>query len=273
MATSALQISSTANEKIKHLVQLSRKSALREKERLFVVEGYREINRAYQCGFEVHQLFYCPEFLKDSISEIRSEQLFEVSAKVYEKIAYRQKAEGIVATLRMNSNRLEDISFSRSNPLVLVIESPEKPGNIGALLRTAAVANLDALIVTDPGTSIYNANCIRASLGGFFALPIALCSNDEAINFLKAHHFQVLTALIDENSTDYQKQDFTKRTAIVLGTEADGLSNKWMQADFQPIQLPMPGKVVDSLNLSVSGGILMYEALRQRSVINDSEHK
>lgn len=265
MASPALQISSVANEKVKHLVQLSRKSALREKEQLFVVEGYREINRAYQCGFEVHQLFYCPEFLKDSISEIQSEQLFEVSAKVYEKIAYRQKSEGLVATLKMRSNRLEDISFSQTKPLVLVIESPEKPGNIGALLRTAAAANLDAVIITNSKTSIYNANCIRASLGGFFALPIALCSNEEAVAFLKAHHFQVLTALIDENSTDYQKQDFTKPTAIVLGTEAEGLSETWQQEGFQPIQLPMPGKVVDSLNLSVSGGILMYEVLRQRS--------
>ena len=265
MASQVLQISSVVNEKIKHLIQLSRKSALREKEQLFVVEGYREVNRAYQCGFAAHQLFYCPEILNESIHKIQADQVYEVSAKVYEKIAYRQKSEGVVATLKMRSNRLEDISFSGSNPLILVIESPEKPGNIGALLRTASAVDIDAVIITDAKTSIYNANCIRASLGGFFALPIALCSNEEAISFLKSNHYQVLTALIDVDSTEYHLKDLTKPTAIVLGTEAEGLSRTWQQESFQPIQLPMPGKVVDSLNLSVSGGILMYEALRQRS--------
>ena len=264
MATSALQISSSSNEKIKHLIQLSRKAALRKEEQLFVVEGFREIDRAFRSGFSIHQLFYCKDLLEESISHLQANEHYEVSSKVYEKIAYRQKAQGLVATVKMKSNRLEDLHFSRQNPLVLIVESPEKPGNIGALLRTASAANLDALLITNPKTSIYNANCIRASLGGFFAIPIAICSNEESSAFLRQHQFQVFTALIDERSASYDLQDYRGKTAIVLGTEAYGLSNHWQQDDFQPVQLPMPGQVVDSLNLSVSGGILMYEAIRQR---------
>jgi len=264
MAFSAHQISSSTNEKIKHLSQLSRKAALRNKEQLFVVEGFREINRAYQSGFDIYQLFYCKGLLDHSIKHLAADQYYEVNRKVYEKIAYRQKSQGLIATLKMKSNRLDELQLSHQNPLVLVLESPEKPGNIGALLRTAAAADIDAMIITNPKTGIYNANCIRASLGGFFAIPIAVCSNEICIDFLRQHQFQVYTALIDENAADYDQQNYQGKTAIVLGTEAEGLSDNWLQDDFQPIQLPMPGKVVDSLNLSVSGGILMYEAIRQR---------
>ena len=267
MFSSVTSISSPANAVIKHLVQLSRKSALRNKEQLFVVEGFREIDRAYQSGFSIHQLFYCEDLVDHSIEHLSADQYFEINRKVYEKIAYRQKSQGLIATLKMKTNRLEDLQFADQDPLVLVVESPEKPGNIGALLRTAAAVDIDAFIITDPKTSIYNANCIRASLGGFFAIPIAICTNEECIDFLRQHQFQVYTALIDENSADYNQQNYQGKTAIVLGTEADGLSDKWQQDDFQPIQLPMPGKIVDSLNLSVSGGILMYEAIRQRQTV------
>ena len=128
MFSSVTSISSPANAVIKHLVQLSRKSALREKEQLFVVEGFREINRAFQSGFAIHQLFFCEDLLDDSIEHLSADQYFEVNRKVYEKIAYRQKSQGLVATLRMKTNQLEDLEFSRPNPLILVVESPEKPG-------------------------------------------------------------------------------------------------------------------------------------------------
>ena len=130
MFSSVTSISSPANAKFKHLVQLSRKSALREKEQLFVVEGFREINRAYQSGFAIHQLFFCEDLLDDSIEHLSADQYYEVNRKVYEKIAYRQKSQGLIATLEMKTNQLKDLEFSRPDPLILVVESPEKPGNI-----------------------------------------------------------------------------------------------------------------------------------------------
>ena len=253
-------ITSTQNARIKHVVALQQKSSLRREEGLFVVEGQREIEHCIACVYEIVELFV----LNTACYTGGIEPTY-VTSQVYEKMAYRESTEGIIAVAKVKSHSLKDLRFNKHNPLVVVLESVEKPGNLGAILRTAEAAAVDAVIVCDPLTDIYNPNLIRASIGGVFSVPVAACSSKDCINFLKGKKIRILTAQL-QDSYDYYDYDMSHATALVMGTESTGLSQQWRDAADAHIRIPMLGRL-DSLNVSVSTAILIYEAVRQRNKV------
>lgn len=257
-------ITSAQNPKIKRLLLLQQKSSERRKEGLFVVEGRRELQHCIEAGYEIDSLFYCDSMTDgpfDTTALPPCKRMFAVSADVYEKIAYRGSTEGVVAEVRSHQHRLTDLQLP-DNPLVVVLESVEKPGNLGAVLRSADAAGADAVIVCDPLTDLYNPNLIRSSIGALFTVPCASCTSEECIAFLKDRNIIILTAQLQDSSL-YYDTDMRKGTAIVIGTESTGLSDAWRCAADAHIRIPMLGKM-DSLNASVSAAILLFEAVRQR---------
>ncbi|MCB0457655.1 MAG: RNA methyltransferase [Flavobacteriaceae bacterium] len=271
-------ISSLQNPLIKQITLLSEKSRERKKQGLFVVEGQREISLAIKGGYEIETLLFCSEI----ISEVELEKLqkeihllyksIEVSKEVYEKIAYRSTTEGVVAIFkntplnppsRGELSSLQNLKFKNKNPLILIAEAPEKPGNIGALLRTADAAKVDAVIIANPKTDMYNPNIIRSSVGCVFTNNIATGSTSEIIAFLKNNNISIYCAAL-QASIPYHTCDFKNSSAIVVGTEADGLSSAWLKNSTQNIIIPMQGEI-DSMNVSVAAGILIFEAKRQRN--------
>ena len=252
-------ITSVQNARIKHVVALQLKSSLRREKGLFVVEGQREIEHCIACGYEITELFVI-----DSLGYSGGIPATVVTPQVYEKMAYRERTEGIIAVAKCKEHRLDDLHL-KEKPLVVVIESVEKPGNLGAILRTAEAAGVDAVMVCDPLTDLYNPNLIRASIGGVFSVPVAVCNSKDCIAFLKAHKIRILTAQL-QDSYDYYDYDMHEATAIVMGTESTGLTQQWREAADAHIRIPMLGRL-DSLNVSVSAAILMYEAVRQRNKV------
>lgn len=258
------RITSAQNPKIKHLLALQEKSSLRREEGLFVVEGRREFSHALEAGFIPRTVFCCPEIAGEISPPGRDDNsllTIEVPPALYGKIALRGTTEGIVAEMYRRSFGLSDLRLGK-NPLIVVLESVEKPGNLGAVLRSADAAGADAVIVADPLTDLYNPNLIRASLGAVFTVPTVACSGAEAIDFLKKSGIQILTAQL-QDSAPYYDVDMTRGTAIVMGTESTGLSDLWRLSATSHILIPMLGRL-DSLNVSVSAAILLYEAVRQR---------
>ena len=251
-------ITSVQNARIKHIVALQQKSSLRREEGLFVVEGKREIEHCVACGYEIVELF-----VLNTLNYTGDTPATLVSPQVYEKMAYRESTEGLIAVAKTKQHRLKDLSL-KENPLVVVLESVEKPGNLGAILRTAEAAGVDAVIVCDPLTDLYNPNLIRASIGGVFCVSTAVCTSQECIAFLKERGVRILTAQL-QDSYEYYDYDMRQATAIVMGTESTGLTNQWREAADVHIRIPMLGRL-DSLNVSVSAAILMYEAVRQRNI-------
>ena len=254
------RISSAQNPKVKRLLALQEKSSLRRETGLFVVEGRREIERCVASGFTVDTLFVCPEIAGDFAA---AGKVFTLSRGVYEKVAYRGGTEGVMAEVKARHLSLENLQLPE-NPLVVVMESVEKPGNLGAVLRTADVAGADAVLVCDPLTDLYNPNLIRASLGAVFSLPVVCCTTPQAIAFLKERGIRILTAQL-QDSKPYYGTEMTAGTALVMGSEALGLGDAWRKAADAHILIPMNG-IVDSLNVSVSAAILLYEAVRQRNI-------
>ncbi len=268
-------ITSPQNAHIKHVVALQQKSSLRRKEGLFVVEGRREIEHCIECGYEVVELFIVDglQFTVDGLQFTVDYPATIVSRLVYEKMAYRGSTEGLMAVVKVKDHRLFSLlaphstlheRFSLHSPLIIVLERVEKPGNLGAILRTAEAAGVDAVMVCDPLTDLYNPNLIRASIGGVFSVPVAVCTSEECIRFLKERHIRILTAQL-QDSYEYYDYDMRQATAIVMGTESTGLTQQWREAADAHIRIPMLGRL-DSLNVSVSAAILMYEAVRQRKV-------
>ncbi len=261
-------ISSLQNAKVKRLVALQQKSAERRKQGLFVVEGVRELCHCVHAGYEIASLFCCPDILNNNPEAqelntiIGQSPVYEVTRTVYEKIAYRGSTEGILAEIKVKKQTLSDLGLSE-NPLIVVLESVEKPGNLGAVLRSADASKADAVIVCDPLTDLFNPNLIRSSIGAIFTVPTVACSSEECIAFLKAHNIKILTAQL-QDSMLYYDTDMRSGTAIVMGTESTGLTNVWRSAADAHIRIPMLGQL-DSLNVSVSAAILMFEAVRQRS--------
>ena len=188
-------------------------------------------------------------------------KVFEVSEEVYARIAMRESTEGVIAEVRTKERRLENLDLPE-RPLVVVLESVEKPGNLGAVLRSADAAGVDAVLFCDPLTDLWNPNLIRASLGAVFTVPCVACSSAEAIAFLKARGIRILTAQLQDSSL-YYDCDMTAGTALVMGTESTGLTPAWREAADAHIRIPMLGRL-DSLNVSVSAAILLFEAVRQR---------
>lgn len=259
------EITSVQNPKFKQLLALQEKSRLRRETGLFVVEGERELMHCIEGGYRIRCVFCCPELMRSGgklSSALEGIQRFDISRALYAKAALREGTEGIVAEVYAKERRLEDLQLG-DKPLVAVLESVEKPGNLGAVLRSADATGLDAVIVCDPLTDLYNPNLIRASIGAIFTVPCVACSSEDAIKWLKTNNIQILTAQLQDSSL-YYDSDMTGPTAIVMGTEATGLSECWRQAADAHIRLPMLGRL-DSLNVSVSAAVLLYEALRQRN--------
>ena len=254
-------ISSLQNQKVKQLVLLQQKSSERRQSDLFVVEGLRELRHCVSKGYEIESLFFCQQLLTEQIDDLRAEQIYEVTPQVYEKIAYRGSTEGVMAVMRMKHLRLEDLQL-REQPLIVVLESVEKPGNLGAVLRSADAAGADAVVVCDPLTDLYNPNLIRASIGALFTVPTVATDSASCIQFLKQRGIRILTAQLQDSEL-YYDTDMRCGTAIVMGTEATGLTNQWREAADAHIRIPMCGRL-DSLNVSVSAAILLFEAVRQR---------
>jgi len=254
-------ITSAQNPKVKSVAELARDSSRRRESSLFVVEGRREIENCLKAGYGIESLYYCPEIF-GSEPGYDCRQLFELGRQAYDKIAYRESTEGIVATFRTRSHTLRDLKLS-ANPLIVVLESVEKPGNLGAVLRSADAAGADAVIVCDPLTDIYNPNLIRSSIGAAFTVPVAVCTSSEAIAFLKERGINIYTAQL-QDSEWYYNTPMSGATALVMGTESTGLTQIWRQAADAHIKIPMLGKL-DSLNVSVSAAILLFEAVRQRN--------
>ena len=230
-----------------------------------MVEGIREIQLALKANYEFEAVFICPEvFAEDDLKNFSFAEhlLTEITAEVYQKIAYRSSTEGILAVAKTKTHGLEAIQFETEKPLILIAEAPEKPGNIGAILRTADAAKVDAVIIANPKTDLYNPNIIRSSVGCVFTNQIATGTTSEIIQFLKEKEIAIYSAILQESEI-YTEQDFTKATAIVVGTEADGLSEEWRVNSTQNIHIPMQGEI-DSMNVSVAAGILIFEAKRQR---------
>ena len=254
-------ITSAQNPKIKFLLELQQKSQERRKSGLFVVEGRREIERCINNGYVVDTLFWCPEIFGEEEPRADGARIFQVSPDIYNKVAYRGGTEGVIAEVVARQMTLDDLQL-QNRALVVVMEQVEKPGNVGAVLRSADAANADAVIVCDPLTDLYNPNLIRASVGAFFSVPCVACTSEQCISWLKANGIQILTAQL-QDSCYYYEADMTRSTAIVMGTEATGLTDKWRKAADSHIRIPMLGGG-DSLNVSVSAAILMFEAVRQR---------
>lgn len=245
---------------------LQEKGRERRKSGLFVLEGQRELQLAAAGKYQVETLCFEPHLIGSSqtniVQSFPNADLVEVSSEVYTKIAYRNSTEGILAIVRSKSHELDELQWTSENPLILVAEAPEKPGNIGALLRTADAANLDAVIIANPKSDLYNPNIIRSSLGCVFTQSIATGDTEEVIDFLKSKNVRIRCAALTA-SKPYLEQDFTEPTAIVVGTEATGLSDSWLKHSDSNIIIPMEGQI-DSMNVSVSAAILIFEAKRQR---------
>ena len=280
-------ITSAQNPKIKNLLLLQEKSKARREQGLFVVEGRRELEHCLEAGFTIRTLFVCPEITgasaldsaeiyfsgrcpKNQISapsflrhptHAEAPSIIEIPEALYRKVAYRESTEGIIAEVEYKELKLEDLQLPEK-PLVMVLESVEKPGNLGAVLRSADAAGVDAVIFCDPLTDLYNPNLIRASIGAVFTVPTVAASSEETIAFLQARGIQILTAQLQDSSL-YYDIDMRRGTALVMGTEATGLTDLWRKAASAHIRIPMLGRL-DSLNVSVSAAILLFEAVRQR---------
>ncbi|MFZ2907064.1 MAG: RNA methyltransferase, partial [Cyclobacteriaceae bacterium] len=256
-------ISSTQNPKIKNLLALE-KPRERRKQQLFVIEGKKEIGMALEAGYKIRNLFFCENII--SLSELKSLHIEEkflvsVSREVFDKIAVRENSGGVIAVSEMKAHSLHHVKLSK-NPLLLILEGVEKPGNLGAILRTADAAGIDAVIICDPQTDFYNPNVIRSSIGCIFTKQVAAATSEETIQWLKKNNIFILCTYL-EASKPYHTIDYSKPSAIVMGTESTGLTKTWTKNADANIIIPMGGKI-DSMNVSTAAAVVVFEARRQR---------
>jgi TrmH family RNA methyltransferase len=257
------QITSIQNPFIKSLVQLQDKSKTRKQTGLFIIEGQREISLAVAGGYEIQTLLVYEEIfpVADAYTLAPEAELIRINREVFEKLAYRDSTEGVIGVAKVRDHSLSQLALS-ANPLILVAEAPEKPGNIGALLRTADAAKLDAVIIANPRTDMYNPNIVRSSVGCLFTTQIATAGTSDIVKFLKEREINIYCAIL-QDAQAYHLQDFTTPAAIIVGTEAEGLTQEWRDAAKQNIIIPMQGSI-DSMNVSVAAAVLIFEAKRQR---------
>jgi len=259
------EITSIQNPLVKEIIQLQEKSRIRKKLGLCIVEGKREINLAKKANYVIRTLLYNDAIFDESLLadfHIKNSQIIKVSKEVYQKIAFRNTTEGLIAIIETKTIDLDQIQFKREQPLILIAEAPEKPGNIGALLRTADAANVDAVFIANPKTDLYNPNIIRSSVGCLFTNQVATGSTEEIISFLTKNNIEIYCAALTASKL-YHTVHYNTACAIIVGTEATGLSNVWLENSTQNIIIPMQGEI-DSLNVSVSAAIVLFEAKRQR---------
>ena len=253
-----MEISSPQNPKIKHFIALQQKSLERRKSGLFVVEGLRELSHCIHAGYRIHSLFVCPSILANKPLPPLPEDIraYEVTPEVYARMAYREGTEGLMAVVEAKQHSLQDLHLPEK-PLVIVLERVEKPGNLGAILRSADAAKADAVIVCDPLTDLYNPNLVRSSIGAVFTVPSVVCTSEECITFLKQRGIRILTAQL-QDSRLYYDTDMRSATAIVMGTEGDGLPNETIAEADYVVRIPMSHDV-DSLNVAAAAAVAFWE--------------
>ncbi len=268
MNTQARTITSTHNPRLKAAARL-RDGKTRRKTGRFLIDGAREITRAVGAGVEIAEVFVCPDLCttaeRQEAARLACEsapEWFRVPPDVFAKLAFGERAEGAVAVAVAPRRTLDDLRLP-DPPLVAVVEGIEKPGNLGAILRSADAAGVSAVIAANGGHDLYNPNAIRASLGAIFTLPVCVAESSEALAWLRARGISIFAARVGEGRS-YTNVDFTRPAALVLGSESHGLSDVWRGQDVVSVELPMRG-VVDSLNVSAAAAVFFYEALRQRS--------
>ncbi len=260
-------ITSRQNARIKEAAKL-REARQRKRQRRFLIDGVREIGRALDAGIEVDEAFVCPtlcsaDAARSLACRFAPESIYEVTPEVFEKLCFGDRTEGIVAVASTPQRTLEHLQLPE-HPLVAVLVGLEKPGNVGAILRTADGAGVDAVIIADGTTDLFNPNTVRASIGTVFSPNIATATTDETLAQLRAWQLPIVATRPQARQL-YTEFDYRSGAAIALGSEADGLARTWQQPDIQGVRLNMQG-IADSLNVSVTAGILFYEAQRQRSV-------
>lgn len=256
------QITSSQNPFIKSLIQLQEKAKSRKQTGTFLIEGMREIELAIKGKYELETILFLPDLVSETqLKNFKNSEVIEISKEVYQKLAYRDTTEGILAIAKTKSLQLSDLQLPE-NPLILVMEAIEKPGNIGAVLRTCDAANIDAVIIANPKTDLYNPNIVRSSVGCLFTNQIATGTTEKVIDFFIKNKINFYSATL-QNSTAYHTQNYTTPTALVVGTEATGLTQLWREKATQNIIIPMQG-AIDSMNVSVAAAILIFEAKRQR---------
>lgn len=252
-------IESFQNEKIKHITKLLTDNRSRKKSGVFVVEGQQENERAQNYQFEPVEFYVCESIFKGTLPQ---EKIHYVSEKIYEKIAYRGTSEGIIGIYKTKEQNLSDFQPSK-NSTIIIVEGVEKPGNLGAIIRSCEAFGIDALIIADAKTDFYNPNVIRSSVGCLFGMNVYQAENQETLKFLQDNGYNIYTTIMDESSEMIQTRDFTTKSAVLFGTEHSGLSDFWYGKGKNTL-IPMVGSI-DSLNLSNAVAITCYEALRQKS--------
>ena len=257
------KITSLQNQFIKSLLLLKEKAKARQQSGTFLIEGKKEISLAFKGGYKIEMILFCPQICSEDELKRWSENtvLIEITKEIFKKLAYRDSTEGVIGIAKSKNLSLSKLKLSK-NPLILIAEAPEKPGNIGALLRTSDAASLDAVIIANPKGDLYNPNIVRSSIGCLFTNQIAIGTTTEIISFLKEHKISIYCATL-QNATFYHTQNYTIPTALVVGAEATGLSQEWRDSANENVIIPMQGKI-DSMNVSVSAAILIFEAKRQR---------
>ncbi|WP_029297836.1 TrmH family RNA methyltransferase [Chryseobacterium hispalense] len=251
-------IESFQNEKVKYIAKLLTDNRFRKKSNVFAVEGQQENNRAQTFGFEPVEFFICENIFQQ---ELPKGKVHLVSDKVYEKIAYRGSSEGIIGVYKTKETDL--LSFKpKEDSTIIVVEGVEKPGNLGAILRSCEAFGIDGLIVSDGKTDFYNPNVIRSSVGCLFGMNVFQAENEQTLEFLNKNGYHIYTTIMDESSQDLSIRDFRKRSAVLFGTEHSGLSDFWYGKGENTL-IPMAGSI-DSLNLSNAVAITCYETLRQK---------
>ena len=257
-------LSSAQNRQIKRLKALQGKAKKRKAEKAFVIEGFKEIAHAINGGYDIETLFLKEgEEQHPLINKIEGIETISVSSSLLEQICYRKTSKAI-AVAQAKEHGLDSFHQKSKNPFILVAEAPEKPGNIGALLRTADAMGVDCFIIVDAKTDLYNPNVVRSSVGCLFSVPVITTSLTEAFDFFRQNNIQLYSAALTKNAKKYTAFDFTGPTAIAVGTESEGLSHAWLAHNSTPIIIPMLGQN-DSLNVSVAAGIILAEVQRQRN--------
>ena len=256
-----IDITSLQNPRVKQIVKLRDDKKERQREGLMLVEGYDEISLALEAGHQPRTLLTAPELVRREMNPISAETI-TVSPAVFEKMSYRENPDGWLGLFPMPRVSLDELKLTES-PLLVVAESIEKPGNLGAILRTADAAGVDAVLVCDPRVDTYSPNVVRASRGAVFTVPVVETNGAEALSWLHGRGFRILAAT-PAAEDEYTRQDLRGPLAVAVGTEAEGLSDFWMNRADINVRIPMMGKV-NSLNVSIATALIVYEAVRQRA--------
>lgn len=254
------KITSLQNPRVKLISRLRDKKG-RQQEGRFVIDYERDLERALLCGYEIDFTLYCPEHDSQGIV-LPEASTFEVSPELMGKISYRDNPSAVVSVLKARTPKTLGDATAFNNDLILGLVSLEKPGNIGALLRTADALGIQTVFIIDSVLDRYNPNIIRSSTGAVFLDQLYMLSTTEALQFLRDRHYQIIAAAVDGEFV-LTEMTFTTQTAVILGSEDTGLPAEWQSAAAARVRIPMRGKLTDSLNVSVSGAMFLYEAVRQ----------